>query len=162
CFSCRKSEGSARHPSFSRLAATPPPLYSRRPCLCRPVQRQALTSLSVKPGVFSMKRQHRFRRSQLRKPGPWHPVFEPLESRLLLCTSGSLPAQHLGAALGSFPAADGSLAVGEPAPASAGGQGGPTASLTGVPVLNSLPGAAASLYLDFDGHFEAQWGGYSN
>ena len=27
-----------------------------------------------------------------------------------------------------------------------------------VPVFNSLSGAAASLYLDFDGHFEATWG----
>ena len=31
-----------------------------------------------------------------------------------------------------------------------------------VPVLNSNPGAPASLYLDFDGHFEATWGSYSN
>src|SRR5262249_51258226 len=82
--------------------------------------------------------------------------------RLLLCTSGSLPASHLDAALGSFPAADGSLAVSEPVPALTGGQGSGTAALTSVPALNSLPGAAASLYLDFDGHFEAQWGGYSN
>jgi fibronectin type 3 domain-containing protein len=34
--------------------------------------------------------------------------------------------------------------------------------LSGVPVLNSLPGAAVSLYLDFNGHSEAQWGSYSN
>ena len=34
--------------------------------------------------------------------------------------------------------------------------------MTTVPVLNSLPGASASLYLDFDGHFEASWGSYSN
>ncbi|MFO0903898.1 MAG: PKD domain-containing protein [Pirellulales bacterium] len=31
-----------------------------------------------------------------------------------------------------------------------------------VPVLNSLPGATASIYLDFDGHFESVWGSYSN
>jgi hypothetical protein len=30
------------------------------------------------------------------------------------------------------------------------------------PVLNSLPGAAATLYLDFNGHFDAQWGSNSN
>lgn len=36
------------------------------------------------------------------------------------------------------------------------------ASLTGIPILNSLLGAAQSLYLDFDGHFEASWGSYSN
>lgn len=34
--------------------------------------------------------------------------------------------------------------------------------LAGIPVLNSNPGASASLYLDFDGHFEATWGSYSN
>src|SRR6476659_3922332 len=31
-----------------------------------------------------------------------------------------------------------------------------------VPAYSSNPGAAATLYLDFDGHFEAQWGEYSN
>ena len=30
--------------------------------------------------------------------------------------------------------------------------------LAAIPGLNSLVGAAASLYLDFDGHFEAAWG----
>lgn len=34
--------------------------------------------------------------------------------------------------------------------------------LTSIPALNSLLGAAVSLYLDFDGFFEAVWGGYSN
>lgn len=34
--------------------------------------------------------------------------------------------------------------------------------LSAVPVLNSFPGATAQLYLDFDGHFEAVWGSYSN
>jgi PhoPQ-activated pathogenicity-related protein len=34
--------------------------------------------------------------------------------------------------------------------------------LTSIPQLNSLPGAAASIYLDFNGHFEAVWGGYNN
>jgi hypothetical protein len=29
-----------------------------------------------------------------------------------------------------------------------------------VPLLNSLPGAAASLYLDFNGHYESSWGSY--
>ncbi|MCO6430441.1 MAG: hypothetical protein J5J00_06220 [Deltaproteobacteria bacterium] len=31
-----------------------------------------------------------------------------------------------------------------------------------IPALSSLPGAAQVLYLDFDGHFEANWGGFSN
>lgn len=31
-----------------------------------------------------------------------------------------------------------------------------------IPVLSSNPGAAKKLFLDFDGHFEANWGSYSN
>lgn len=31
-----------------------------------------------------------------------------------------------------------------------------------VPAYSSLPGAADTLYLDFNGHFEATWGSYSN
>jgi hypothetical protein len=31
-----------------------------------------------------------------------------------------------------------------------------------VPQLSSRPGAAATLYLDFDGHFQASWGSFSN
>jgi hypothetical protein len=31
-----------------------------------------------------------------------------------------------------------------------------------VPVLSSRPGAAATLYLDFNGHVERQWGGHTN
>ena len=34
--------------------------------------------------------------------------------------------------------------------------------LTSIPLLHSLPGATASIYLDFDGHFEAQWGSHAN
>src|SRR5262249_26581873 len=34
--------------------------------------------------------------------------------------------------------------------------------LDSIPALNSLPRAAASLYLDFDGHFEPVWGGFRN
>jgi hypothetical protein len=36
------------------------------------------------------------------------------------------------------------------------------APLSAIPVLNSLPGAAATLYLDFNGNYDAKWGGYSN
>src|SRR5215212_997216 len=32
----------------------------------------------------------------------------------------------------------------------------------GVPQLSSRPGAAASLYLDFDGNVESQWGNRTN
>jgi hypothetical protein len=38
----------------------------------------------------------------------------------------------------------------------------PAASSLAIPALSSLPGAAASLYLDFDGHFDAVWGAYEN
>lgn len=34
--------------------------------------------------------------------------------------------------------------------------------LSSIPVLNSFPGAAVTLYLDFDGFFESFWGSYSN
>lgn len=36
------------------------------------------------------------------------------------------------------------------------------APLSDVPALSSNPGAAATIYLDFNGHFEATWGSYSN
>lgn len=41
---------------------------------------------------------------------------------------------------------------------------GPAAAspLTSIPILHSLPGSVAAIYLDFDGHFEAVWGSYSN
>src|SRR5438874_11186297 len=31
-----------------------------------------------------------------------------------------------------------------------------------VPQLSSRPGAAATIYLDFDGHVQASWGSFSN
>ncbi|REK12572.1 MAG: hypothetical protein DWQ37_11665 [Planctomycetota bacterium] len=34
--------------------------------------------------------------------------------------------------------------------------------LSSIPALDSLPGAAVSVYLDFDGFYEAVWGSYSN
>jgi hypothetical protein len=34
--------------------------------------------------------------------------------------------------------------------------------LTSLPQLSSNPGATAKLYLDFDGHFEPQWGTFTN
>jgi hypothetical protein len=38
----------------------------------------------------------------------------------------------------------------------------PTHPLTSIPLLHSNPGAKATLFLDFDGHFEPVWGAYSN
>jgi len=40
--------------------------------------------------------------------------------------------------------------------------GGPVAALDNIPILHSNAGASASIYLDFDGHFESNWGSYSN
>lgn len=34
--------------------------------------------------------------------------------------------------------------------------------LSAIPVLNSKPGAPASLYIDFNGHFEASWSSYGS
>lgn len=42
------------------------------------------------------------------------------------------------------------------------GGGGPESGGETIPALNSLPGAPATIYLDFDGHFEAVWGSYTN
>jgi hypothetical protein len=39
---------------------------------------------------------------------------------------------------------------------------GPAAAGLVVPELSSRPGAAATLYLDFDGHFQAEWGAWTN
>jgi subtilisin-like proprotein convertase family protein len=38
----------------------------------------------------------------------------------------------------------------------------PLHALSDIPALNSLPGAAVSVYLDFDGHFETVWGTHTN
>jgi Metallo-peptidase family M12B Reprolysin-like len=38
----------------------------------------------------------------------------------------------------------------------------PSATPTGVPLLSSRPGAPATLYLDFNGHVESQWGDRAN
>ncbi len=40
--------------------------------------------------------------------------------------------------------------------------GGETFPMASIPVLSSNPGAEVKLYLDFNGHYEAQWGAYSN
>ena len=44
----------------------------------------------------------------------------------------------------------------------ASGLAGASYALSSVPLLNSLAGAAVSLYLNFVGHFDATWGGYQN
>lgn len=87
----------------------------------------------------------------------WLPTFEPLEDRRLM-HAGHDPHEFDLDVLPALPeylmAAPGQAAL----PAS----GGATHTLSSVPALNSLPGARATLYLDFDGHFESKWGSYSN
>lgn len=38
----------------------------------------------------------------------------------------------------------------------------PLNSLSSIPVLNSLPEAPVDIYLDFDGHYEAEWGSWGD
>ncbi len=45
---------------------------------------------------------------------------------------------------------------------SSGGFSGATYPLANLPQLSSLPGATATLYLGFLGHYDASWGSYSN
>ena len=94
--------------------------------------------------------------------------LEPLELRQMMCADGDEPNEF--SALGYFPAVDPqqtSLAIDAAsadalAVAAASGAVAALNPLNAIPVLNSLPGAAAALYLDFDGHTESSWGGYSN
>ncbi|MBA3483776.1 MAG: hypothetical protein H0T51_18385, partial [Pirellulales bacterium] len=50
----------------------------------------------------------------------------------------------------------------EPAPALAAVETTALQPLTSIPLLHSDPSATVKLYLDFDGHFEAEWGGRTN
>ncbi|MCI0357115.1 MAG: choice-of-anchor D domain-containing protein [Planctomycetaceae bacterium] len=49
-----------------------------------------------------------------------------------------------------------------PAPDSGSSDGGSLLPQAALPLLSSRPGATAKLYLDFNGHFQASWGSYSN
>jgi hypothetical protein len=101
---------------------------------------------------------------------PWR--LEMLESRLLLSGQGldQEPLLHLDPAITLNAQASGVAAVetslADSSSASAASSGGELAAATtassSVPVLNSLPGAAISLYLDFDGDYESQWGSYGS
>lgn len=106
-------------------------------------------------------------------------AIEVLEARQLLCVDDldadgaesvadddhdAEEAHHDGLELGTFPIIDAHRRVLVTASSTSGTTTTVAASspLTSVPVLNSLPGAAVSVYLDFDGHFESSWGSYSN
>lgn len=112
-----------------------------------------------------------------RPPRPHFPQVVALEERLLL--SGADPS--LTAAtdapvvpgqtveLYPWPASlEDSPDPAVPLPAGAASQSGSTPTigakhpLSAVPALSSLPGAPASLYLDFTGDYESSYGGYQN
>ncbi len=78
-----------------------------------------------------------------------------LEARRLMCSDHSFTA--FSQEIGYFPAVE----VSATTPNSAAAPSGASVAAA-VPAYSSLPGAADTLYLDFDGHFEATWGGYSN
>src|SRR6266576_4494615 len=74
--------------------------------------------------------------------------FQALESRLLFCGYHDA-LNHM---MGTFPAV---RTTGGSSPT-----GGTHASVV-VPTLNSKPGAAATIYLDFDGDAATTWGTYN-
>lgn len=87
-------------------------------------------------------------------------VAEALEARLAMDASG-LP--NTTAELDILPPISYFVPTGS-APVSSGTSGPALASIpvSLVPAYSSLPGAVDTLYLDFNGHFEATWGSYSN
>ncbi|HLQ46015.1 MAG TPA: fibronectin type III domain-containing protein, partial [Planctomycetaceae bacterium] len=95
-------------------------------------------------------------------------AVEILEDRKLLCADGGDDDADLpeldAFELGTFPTVEAHQPVLIGATTTSGTitAVGATSPLSSIPVLNSLPGAAASLYLDFDGDSEASWGSYSN
>ncbi len=108
-------------------------------------------------------------------------AIEVLEARQLLCVDDleangaesvadhdddhdAEEAHHDGLELGTFPIIDAHRRVLVAAGSTSGTTTTVAASspLTSIPILNSLAGAAVSVYLDFNGHFESSWGSYSN
>lgn len=94
-------------------------------------------------------------RRRHRRPAPRRAVFEMLEERRVLTHVGDGAFIHnpMVVEMGSVPILDPALGI---VPADV------VSSLTGLPALHSRPGAPASIFLDFDGHFEPVWGGFTN
>lgn len=89
---------------------------------------------------------------------------ERLESRLLMAVDPFANLLSHGG-ICSCPICSGKgLETITPEPATVVGSSGSLAasSVAGLPQLSSRPGAAATLFLDFDGHTEAAWGEYTN
>src|SRR5262245_50645851 len=82
-------------------------------------------------------------------------ALEHLDERIVPhAPSGFGPEPDWLPALG-MPVASGSTG-------SAGTSAAPAAAAPAVPAYSSLPGAKATLYLDFGGDYEAQWGSWTN
>jgi hypothetical protein len=103
------------------------------------------------------------RKPRARRPLKRRMEIEGLESRVVPSTSTLLPFLASSAAARPLPPLDmnDNVVFGNPA-GGTGSTGGPTFGLSSVPQLSSLPGAKASIYLNFTGDFTASWGSYSN
>ncbi len=109
-------------------------------------------------------RAHDRRREKPRTAARRRPQLERLEARNLLTaapTSGdeALLSGHSGVC--SCPVCTG-LGLSEIPQAAVEPSGPAAAPLSSLPQLSSRPGATAKLYLDFNGHFQASWGSWSN
>jgi hypothetical protein len=97
---------------------------------------------------------------------------ERLESRFALCgnwehsTDSDVPSDQGGSQefRSAPPAAAADIAAADIAAAgiAAAGIAAAAQPLTAIPLLHSRASATAKLYLDFDGHFEANWGRFAN
>jgi len=86
-------------------------------------------------------------------------TVESLEPRQMLSASHGSLLPHGDAFDGDGYPTEGAPADGSASNAAAAGALHP---LTAIPVLHSNPSARVKLYLDFDGHFQAAWGNYTN
>jgi hypothetical protein len=92
--------------------------------------------------------------------------LQTLERRAMLC--GTIHDGHLASeAIGYTPSVEAGARpevspVTATAAATSTSADGTLAAAGAVPAYSSLPGAADTLYLDFDGHYEASWGQFSN
>src|SRR5215831_8994440 len=119
------------------------------------------TACAFRAGVAPMTRFSR--KPRARRPLKRRMEIEGLESRVVPSTSTLLPFLASSAAARPLPPLDmnDNVVFGNPA-GGTGSTGGPTFGLSNVPQLSSLPGAKASIYLNFTGDFTASWGSFSN
>ena len=108
-------------------------------------------------------RAHDSRRRKSRTATKRRPQLERLEARCLLTASPTgteaLFSGHSGVC--SCPVCTG-LGLSDIPQAVVEPSGPAAAPLSSLPQLSSRPGATAKLYLDFNGHFQASWGSWTN